>query len=127
LKRRQALERRAEIVDDTRARFTLTITDFAEQARSSGFLRGVTVGFLSSFYVFDKGLTDGQITAAVGRLILDHTVEAALSLAVAVGTAIYLTGRLFVEQREQLAKAHHMRARLGLTGLRGAGTTTPQP
>src|SRR5918994_5437240 len=94
------------MVDHARARFTLTLSDLAEQAGSSGFLRGVSVGFLSSFYVFDKGVTDGQIAAAIGRFLIAHPVEAAALLGLAVGTAIYLAGKLVVEKREESAKGH---------------------
>src|SRR5688572_28892713 len=82
------------MVDPARCRFTLTLSDLAEQAGSSGFLRGVSVGFLSSFYVFDKGVSDGQIAAAIGRFLIAHPVEAAALLGLAVGTAIYLAGKL---------------------------------
>jgi hypothetical protein len=114
------------MVDHARARFTLTLSDLAEQAGSSGFLRGVSVGFLSSFYVFDKGVTDGQIAAAIGRFLIAHPVEAAALLGLAVGTAIYLAGKLVVEKREESAKAHAMRARLGLIAeAPGVGAAQP--
>ena len=97
-------------------RFDLSVDDFRKQAGAGGFWRGLGVGFLSAFFLFDYGLAHGAgVQAMVGFAARNGTTVLACAGA---AIAALVLGRAAIRgvrsERERRGKLKHVRERLGI-------------
>ena len=97
-------------------RFDLSVDDFRKQAGAGGFWRGLGVGFLSAFFLFDYALAQGAgMQAIVGFAARNGTTVLACAGA-AIGSLAL--GRVAISgvrsERERRGKLKHVRERLGI-------------
>jgi hypothetical protein len=97
-------------------RFDLSLDDFRKQAEAVGFWRGLGVGFLSAFFLFDNALAQGAGMQAIVGFAARHGI-AILAYAGAVIAAVVLA-RVCVGAvragRERRGRLKHVRERLGI-------------
>jgi hypothetical protein len=97
-------------------RFDLSVDDFRKQAGAGGFWRGLGVGFVSAFVLFDSALAQGAAVQA----ILGFGARHGMAILACAGAAIAVValGRGFVRalraQRERRGRLKHVRERLGI-------------
>jgi hypothetical protein len=97
-------------------RFDLSVGDFRKQAGAWGFWRGLAVGFVSAFFLFDYALAQG---AAV-RVSVAFAARNGIALLVCVGAVIasvalgHIGVRALRAERERRGRLKHVRERLGL-------------
>ena len=97
-------------------RFNLSVEDFRKQAGAGGFWRGLGVGFLSAFFLFDYALAQGAgVQMVVGFAARNGTTVLACAGA-AIGSLVL--GRVAIRgvrsERERRGKLKHVRERLGI-------------
>lgn len=97
-------------------RFDLSVEDFRKQAGAGGFWRGLGVGFLSAFFLFDYALAQGAgVQAIVGFAARNGTTVLACAGAAIGALAL---GRVAIKgvrsERERRGKLKHVRERLGI-------------
>jgi hypothetical protein len=97
-------------------RFDLSLDDFRKQAGAGGFWRGLGVGFVSAFFLFDYAFAQGAaVRASMAFATRDGIV---LLVCVAVVIAAVALGQISVRAlragRERRGRLKHVRERLGL-------------
>jgi F0F1-type ATP synthase membrane subunit c/vacuolar-type H+-ATPase subunit K len=97
-------------------RFDVSLDDFRKQAGASGFWRGLAVGFVSAFFLFDYALAQG---AAV-RASVAFAARNGIALLVCLGAVIasvalgHTAVRAVRAGRERRGHLKQVRERLGL-------------
>jgi hypothetical protein len=96
--------------------FDLSVDDFRKQAGAGGFWRGLGLGFLSAFFLFDYALAQGAALRATMAFGARNGV--ALVVCAGVVVAAVALGRLSVRAvragRERRGRLKHVRERLGI-------------
>ena len=97
-------------------RFDLSMEDFRKQAVAVGFWRGLGVGFLSAFFLFDNALAHGAgMQAIIGFFARNGMAVVACGGAAAVVVALgRVSLRVVRAGRERRGRLKHVRERLGI-------------
>lgn len=99
-----------------RHRFDVSVDDFRKQAEAIGFWRGLGVGFVSAFFLFDAALAQGAAVGAIVGFVARNGVTL-LACAIAV-VATAAAGRGLAHalraERARRGKLKQVRERLGI-------------
>jgi hypothetical protein len=103
----------SDAVAGTAPRFELSIEDLRNQARAAGFWRGLSVGFLSAFFLFDGALQRGAAIETMTSLAAANMPAALIGGAAAVVLVVLLIAFHAVNaERARREKLERLRARL---------------
>jgi hypothetical protein len=97
-------------------RFDVSLEDFRKQAEALGFWRGLGVGFLSAFFLFDNALAQGAGMHAIVAFAMRNGTAIVLYGAAALAAAVLARTcvRAVRAGRERRVRLKHVRERLGL-------------
>ena len=103
----------SEVVAATAPRFELSVEDFRNQARAAGFWRGLSLGFVSAFFLFDGAFRPSAAFDSVSSFAAANTAAVLIGSAatVALGLPPVLHRVLGAEQARR-EKLERLRGRL---------------
>jgi hypothetical protein len=103
----------SQVVAATAPRFEVSIEDLRNQARAAGFWRGLSLGFVSAFFLFDGAFRPGAAIDSVSSFAAANTAAALIGGAAMVVLSLPpVLHRVLGAERARREKLERLRGRL---------------